>query len=107
MFPSKHLHPALSLPKESYKSIPKDILSVLHESFLGGISETFSATSHDGPLDEALDVGITVLATYALLYPPNYPQIGEFSLALEYARDILTERIQACTWWRWRKWPGI
>jgi SET and MYND domain-containing protein len=37
----------------------------------------FSMTSHDGRTSrEALDVGVTILAVYALLYPPNYPQIG-------------------------------
>jgi hypothetical protein len=34
--------------------------------------------SHDGPFESALEVGLTVLAFYVVIYPPKYPQIGKF-----------------------------
>jgi hypothetical protein len=77
VFPSLSLQPyELNLPEESYHDIPDTLVPVLHESFLGGLSQTFSMASHDGPYEGALDVGLTILAVYVLLYPPNYPQIG-------------------------------
>jgi hypothetical protein len=77
VFPSLDSQPFdLVLPKEPYETIPENMLPALHESFIGSLSEVFSTTSHDGPYQVALDVGVTILAVYALLYPPNYPQIG-------------------------------
>jgi SET and MYND domain-containing protein len=77
VFPSFSNQPfALSLPSKPYEAIPDNLLPVLNESFLGALSQVFSTTSHDGPYRSALDVGITILAVYGLLYPPNYPQIG-------------------------------
>lgn len=67
-----------ALPKAPLEMIPEDLLQVLHESFLGGLTSIFSTTSHDGPFKVALDVGTTILATYVVLYPPNYPQIGAY-----------------------------
>lgn len=56
---------------------PLELHSVLGEQFLPTLSEEFSRASHEGPYDEALSYGRTLLALYALLYPQNYPQIGE------------------------------
>jgi SET and MYND domain-containing protein len=79
VFPSLGTQPySLSLPKAAYEIIPDNLRAVLLESFLGGLCQIFSTTSHDGPYHEALDVGLTILAVYTLVYPPNYPQIGAF-----------------------------
>jgi len=83
VFPSLSSQPfALILPKEPYETIPDNLLPALHESFLGSLSQVFSRTSHDGPHRAALDVGVTILAVYALLYPPNYPQIGASNIQI-------------------------
>lgn len=58
-------------------TLPTMLGCVLHESYLPSLSETFSNASHDGPYDVALDTGESLLALYRLVYPPNYPQIGE------------------------------
>lgn len=70
----------LKIPTERSHSLPKELLPVLRESFLGGLTEIFSAASHDGPYARALDVGTTILAVYCVLYPPNYPQIGKITV---------------------------
>ncbi|KAJ3715327.1 SET domain-containing protein [Lentinula raphanica] len=57
---------------------PKDLACVLHESFISTLSEQFSAASHDGQYDVALDSSASLTALYQLLYPPNYPQIGKY-----------------------------
>ena len=62
--------------------MPGSLAPVLHESYLPALSETFSKASHDGPHAEALSTGLTLLALYALVYPANYPQIGELYLAI-------------------------
>ncbi|KAH7924953.1 hypothetical protein BV22DRAFT_1034559 [Leucogyrophana mollusca] len=64
------------LPARPLSDIPSHLVPVFQESYLTKLSGTFSSTSHDGPYDIALDVGLTVLAIYSLIYPPNYPQIG-------------------------------
>ncbi|KAF7979664.1 hypothetical protein HWV62_41651 [Athelia sp. TMB] len=77
VFPDLDRQPSsLTLPLGWFQSVPAELLPALHESFLGSLTETFSAASHDGPYSRALDVGITILAVYCLIYPPNYPQIG-------------------------------
>jgi len=69
---------ALTLPNRTiHEPIPRKLLCVFHESYLANLSETFSKASHGGAHDLALDVGVTLLALYVLIYPPNYPQIGE------------------------------
>lgn len=64
------------------ESMPESLAPVLHESYLPELSETFSRASHDGPHAEALSTGLTLLALYILVYPANYPQIGELNLAI-------------------------
>ena len=58
--------------------VPVDVLPVLREACLAHFCELFSKSSHDGPFEVALRVGLTVLAFYVVIYPPNYPQIGMF-----------------------------
>lgn len=65
------------LPSRPQTSIPRHLFCVLHESYLSILSETFSKASHEGQYDLALDSGLTLLAVYVMIYPINYPQIGE------------------------------
>jgi hypothetical protein len=62
--------------KPLYATLPSELQSVLHDSFLTGLSETFSNASKDGPYDLALFKGKSILAVYLCVYPPLYPQIG-------------------------------
>lgn len=58
-------------------SFPTDLACVLHETFIAALSDQFSTSSHDGPYDVALEASSSLVALYSLIYPPNYPQIGE------------------------------
>jgi len=62
----------------NYDDIPGGLHRVFHKSTIPQLSESFSKASHEGSFAEALDVGHTLLAVYLLIYPPNYPQIGEY-----------------------------
>jgi hypothetical protein len=62
---------------ENGNTPPDELLPLLQESYLTSLAERFSSASHDGPYSQALDDGYTLLALYLLIYPPNYPQIGE------------------------------
>ncbi|KAJ3980674.1 hypothetical protein F5890DRAFT_655974 [Lentinula detonsa] len=55
---------------------PRDLACVLHESFISTLSEHFSAASHDGQYEVAMESSKSLSAFYQLIYPPNYPQIG-------------------------------
>lgn len=67
----------LTLPSQTiHEKIPHQLLCAFHESYLANLSETFSKTSHAGQYDIACDVGLTLLALYVIIYPPNYPLIG-------------------------------
>lgn len=59
-------------------AISKDFFPFLNPSYLPNLSETFSKASHEGHYDTAVSAGHTLLALYLVLYPPNYPQTGEF-----------------------------
>ena len=63
--------------RAAFDVYPPELYSVLGEQFLPTLSEVFSRASHEGPYDVALSHGRTLLALYVLLYPQNYPQIGE------------------------------
>lgn len=67
----------ISLPDKSLENLPPSLYCVLRESYMGGLSETFSKTSHEGQYDVALQSGDTLLSLYLLVYPLNYPQIGK------------------------------
>ncbi|KAF8424445.1 hypothetical protein L210DRAFT_3568075 [Boletus edulis BED1] len=58
------------------ETVPVEISPIFRESCLTSLCESFSAFSHDGPFESALEVGLTILAFYVVIYPPNYPQIG-------------------------------
>ena len=57
--------------------LPQDLLPILTERFLSDLSEEFSKASHGGDFDTSKRAGLALLALYLLLYPRNYPQIGE------------------------------
>lgn len=61
---------------KSLEDLPKDLRSVLNESYMSELSEVFSKSSHEGDYAKAADSGVTLLALYLLVYPKNYPQIG-------------------------------
>ena len=98
----------------AFERLPRELHCVLHESYLPSLSESFSKASHEGPYGDAVEQGLTLLAFYAMIYPPNYPQIGkfcarrsrrprEFSLASIMADMPLA---QECTHWSWRRLSG-
>lgn len=58
--------------------LPADLYPLFNEGYLPQLSETFSRTSHEGEYEAALSSGRTLSAYYAVVYPPNYPQIGAF-----------------------------
>jgi hypothetical protein len=66
------------LPSRPQATIPRPLLCVFQEAYLSTLSEAFSKASHDGQYDLALDSGLTLLAVYIMIYPANYPQIGEW-----------------------------
>lgn len=59
-----------------FERLPAELYPIFHESYLPALSEQFSKTSHEGQYAEAVEAGLTLLAFYAVMYPPNYPQIG-------------------------------
>lgn len=67
----------VSLPTSQLNTLPVGLRCVLREDYLGGLSEEFSRASHEGDYTVALDTGLTLLALYVVIYPPNYPQIGK------------------------------
>lgn len=66
----------------TFESMPAILHPVFHETYLPALSEVFSKTSHEGPYVDAVEAGLTLLALYVVVYPPQYPQIGERSLLL-------------------------
>ena len=71
--------PPLSQNMErDYDQIPEELHMYLHESVLPACTESFGEAAGDvEQAEKALDVGLTVLAIYTLIYPPNYPQTGK------------------------------
>lgn len=57
-------------------SLPQELRFVLHEDFLPHVSSVFKDAAHDGHYEIALRSGLTLLATYMIIYPPLYPQTG-------------------------------
>jgi hypothetical protein len=64
------------IPRD-FATIPPSLLPYLHPDSLPAIAEMFSEASHAGFASRALELGRRLLAIYLLIYPPNYPQIGE------------------------------
>lgn len=72
--------PLVQDAERDYEQIPAEVCIYLHESVLPACTEAFGEAAGDvEQADEALEVGLTVLAIYTLIYPPNYPQTGELS----------------------------
>ena len=67
-----------SLPIRPIESTPPVLYPVLREEYLTSLSSAFSESSHEGQYNVAIDSGITLLSLYVLIYPSNYPQIGEY-----------------------------
>ncbi|VDC04463.1 unnamed protein product [Peniophora sp. CBMAI 1063] len=69
--------------ERDYDQIPTELYPFLHESVLPSYTEAFGEAAGDTEqADKALDVGLTVLAMYTLIYPPNYPQTAMHTLEL-------------------------
>ncbi|OJT13051.1 Histone-lysine N-methyltransferase ASHR1 [Trametes pubescens] len=66
----------------TFESMPAMLHPVFHETYLPALSEVFSKTSHEGPYVDAVEAGLTLLALYVVVYPPQYPQIGMHALEL-------------------------
>ena len=73
-----------SLPNRPIESTPPALYPVLREEYLTRLSSTFSESSHQGQYDLAINSGMTLLALYVLIYPSNYPQIGEYIAVICY-----------------------
>jgi hypothetical protein len=71
-----------SLPTTQLEKLPAGLRCVLREGYISSLSEEFSKASHEGDYTVALDAGLTLLALYVVIYPPNYPQIGKLYFAL-------------------------
>ena len=71
-----------SLPTTQLEKLPAGLGCVLMEDYISSLSEEFSKASHEGVYTVAFDAGLTLLAIYVVIYPPNYPQIGKFDLLL-------------------------
>ncbi|KAI0755043.1 SET domain-containing protein [Daedaleopsis nitida] len=65
-----------------FERLPGELHAIFHDSYLPALSEQFSKTSHEGPYADAVEAGLTLLAYYVVVYPPNYPQIGMHALEL-------------------------
>lgn len=76
----------------AFERLPGELHCLLHESYLPSLSEAFSKASHEGPYGDAVESGLTLLAFYAMIYPPSYPQIGECS---ERARSFASSRVRS------------
>ena len=77
------IHPGItSLPNTQLEKLPVDLGCVLREDYISSLSEEFSRASHEGDYAVAFNAGLTLLALYVVIYPPNYPQIGKLSFGL-------------------------
>ncbi len=76
-----------SLPTPQIEKIPLALRCVLREDYMTKLSEEFSRTSHEGDYAPALSTGLTLLALYLIVYPPNYPQIGKSTKLLSFFFD--------------------
>lgn len=77
-----------------FETLPRELHVIFQETYLPSLSEIFSKTSHDGPYGDAVDSGLTLLALYIAVYPPNYPQIG----AYHHASCLCMHYIFTCRW---------
>lgn len=70
----------VNLPTPPLSDLPPELKCVLNESYMEQLSERFSKASHERDYNTATISGRTLLALYLLIYPTNYPQIGELCL---------------------------
>jgi len=90
------------------ETIPSEILPIFRESCLTSLSESFSTLSHDGPFKSALEIGMTILAFYVVIYPPNYPQIGGFpGFPSSFQAESNSLVNQGCICWKWQRQHGM
>ena len=92
-----------ALPGKPETQIPRPLLCVFHEEYLSTLSEAFSKASHEGQYDLALDSGLTLLAVYIIIYPANYPQIGEWErsgliLLIQWSKGIHLLELAKSAW---------
>ena len=88
----------------NYEEIPSDLWLFLHESVLPACTEAFGEAASDvEQADKAIEVGLTVLAIYTLIYPPNYPQTGKPSITRREPRAELIMTSQLCTYSKCRR----
>lgn len=92
------------LPYRTLDSLPKLLLPVLQEDYITSLSEIFSRTSHEGDYPQANATGMMLLTLYLLIYPKNYPQIGELLIDPFAALDNI--RTKVFIYLRWRKRIG-
>lgn len=77
-----------SLPTPQIHKIPLTLRCVLREDYMTKLSEEFSRTSHEGDYAPAISTGLTLLALYLIVYPPNYPQIGKSTKSFLFLRTV-------------------
>ena len=58
-------------------TIPSHLYPAFKEAFISSLSKKFTDAAHDGPYDVAQKAGAALLALYLMIYPDNYPQVGE------------------------------
>lgn len=80
------------LPKPSLAHLPAALHCVLHEPYMEQLSEQFSKAAHEGEYNTAIRSGNTLLALYLLIYPRNYPQIGEFCWPYDHNSSVTGRR---------------
>jgi hypothetical protein len=91
---SSKLHDHLTTTRDyALTSLPSTLYSVLHESYITKLSHMFRIAAHEGPFTLALDAGERLLEIYHLIYPPNYPQIGEPTSISAVTRNFLDDRV--------------
>jgi hypothetical protein len=76
VFPSGQVLP-LPTSGLAHADVPSEIWPLLNEAYLERLSARFSKAAHGGDYAIAEEAGMTLLAYYVLIYPPNYPQIGK------------------------------
>lgn len=59
--------------------LPPELYPLFDQSYLPRISEAFSKASHEGQYDVALMAGLVMLAMYVVIYPSNFPLVGEIN----------------------------
>ena len=73
---------APSLPLSSKRDLPPNLMVLLNQSHVPYLSTQFSDASHDANYPLAFTSGLALLAMYILIYPTNYPLIGELCASL-------------------------